>query len=366
MSFSSTVERTWRDNRLMSVLLELTYACNLDCVFCYNDTALEGKPLSFEQYVELLEDVASLGVLNVTLSGGEPLAHPRFFDIASHARRLGFVIRLKTNGHAVKEPIARRIREEIDPFMVEVSLHGATAAVHDRQTRVAGSFGRLVANVRTMKALGMRVRANSVLTRWNEHEVDGMIRLCNELDVALQIDTEVKPKDDGDLAPLALESTPEGRAHHLRVVAEWAERVAEGTSEPGREPTRQPTPAATLAARGNTASGDGDKHCGAGSNTLAIDPFGNVLPCVQWRVPVGNLHEQRLAEIWAGAAGLRDVRDTTKAVRRELEAAGYARETARFCPGAAHTHHGDPLALYPAVERRLQESGRTRVRLAVV
>jgi MoaA/NifB/PqqE/SkfB family radical SAM enzyme len=178
MSYSDTVKRTWNDNRLMSVLLELTYACNLDCAFCYNDLSLGGQRLSLAQYRELLDDLASLGVLNLSLTGGEPLAHPRFFEIAGHARNLGFVIRLKTNGHAVKGAVARRVRDEVDPFLVEVSLHGASAETHDRQTRVAGSFERLVGNIREMKSLGLRVKANSVLTRWNEHEIENLLALC--------------------------------------------------------------------------------------------------------------------------------------------------------------------------------------------
>jgi len=108
------------------------------------------------------------------------------------------VIRLKTNGHAVKEPVARRIREEIDPFLVEVSIHGASGATHDRQTRVDGSFERLVANIRTMKSLGLRVKANSVLTRWNEHEVEDMLEamgaleaMCGELACARATDAEI-------------------------------------------------------------------------------------------------------------------------------------------------------------------------------
>ena len=36
-SFGDVVKKSWRDNRLLVVLLELTYDCNYDCVFCYND-----------------------------------------------------------------------------------------------------------------------------------------------------------------------------------------------------------------------------------------------------------------------------------------------------------------------------------------
>ena len=354
MSYADTVKRTWNDNRLMSVLLELTYACNLDCTFCYNDVSLRGRRLSLAQYRELLDDLASLGVLNLSLSGGEPLAHPHFFDIAGHARGLGFVIRLKTNGHAVKGAVARRIREEVDPFLVEVSIHGAIAETHDRQTRVPGSFERLVANIRTMKSLGLRVQANSVLTRWNEHEVENLIALCDELDVPFQMDPEVKPKDDGDRSTLAIEASPEGQARYRRALEA---RVQQGVAA---------TEAASPAAERKSIMAGTDKHCGAGSNTMAVDPYGSVLPCVQWRVAVGNLHQQRVADIWAASGVLHDVRETTKAARRKLEALGDAGIESSFCPGAAHTYSGDPLALYPPAEQRMAESGRARVRLAVL
>lgn len=354
MSYSDTVKRTWNDNRLMSVLLELTYACNLDCTFCYNDLSLGGKRLSLAQYRELLDDLASLGVLNLSLTGGEPLAHPRFFEIARHARDLGFVIRLKTNGHAIKEAVARRIRDEVDPFLVEVSIHGATADTHDRQTRVPGSFARLLGNIRTMKSFGLRVKANSVLTRWNEHEVEELLTLCDDLEVVLQIDPEVKPKDDGDQSTLAIEASAEGQARYRRVLEARSKRDVAVTKDPSPAATRRTNMAGT------------DKHCGAGSNNIAIDPYGSVLPCVQWRVSVGNLHEQRVTEIWAESGMLREVRETTKAARRKLEGLGDAGLVSNFCPGAAHTYSGDPLAMYPPAEQRMATSGRARVRLTVV
>lgn len=352
MSFSNTVKRSWSENRLMSALLELTYACNLDCTFCYNDLAMGGQRLSIDQYRELLDDLASLGVLNLTLSGGEPLAHPRFFEIASYARELGFVIRIKTNGHSVREPVARRIREEIDPYMIEVSMHGATPETHDRQTRVQGSFVRLVANVRAMKSLGLRVRVNSVLTRWNENELSALLALCDELGVAVQIDPEVKPRDDGDRSPLEIEASEEGLALYRAALQSRAKRDSGDAASPSRaEPARE---AAT------------DKHCGAGSSTLAVDPYGRVYPCVQWRVSVGDLHEQRLEEIWLGSEVLGEVRETSKAVGRRLAELGTADEMSGFCPGAAHVYSGDPLSLYPTAKSRMSGSGRARIRLTVL
>ena len=72
MDFADVVRRVRKENILFSVLVELTYRCNLDCFFCYNDTSLTGEPLSRDQYFRLFEELAELGVLHLTLSGGEP------------------------------------------------------------------------------------------------------------------------------------------------------------------------------------------------------------------------------------------------------------------------------------------------------
>src|SRR5262249_47912400 len=151
------------DNHLFSVLLELTYRCNLDCFFCYNDLGQVGRPLSREAYFQLFEDLAALQVMNLTLSGGEPLAHPDFLALGRRARELGFVVRIKSSGHPLRGELLRRVKEEVAPFIVEVSLHGATAATHDRQTRVSGSFERLLANLGEMAAEGLRVKVNTTL-----------------------------------------------------------------------------------------------------------------------------------------------------------------------------------------------------------
>lgn len=331
MSFSEVVAGAWEENRLMSVLVELTYRCNLDCVFCYNDLSLRGTPLTYAQYDALLCDLAAMNVLNLVLTGGEPLAHPDFFRIGARARELGFVVRVKTNGHAVHGELARRLRDEVAPFVVEVSLHGATAETHDRQTRVAGSFDRLLANVRELLGLGLRVKMNSTLTRWNEHEVESMYAIADEFKVALRFDLQVTPRDDGDRSPLALAATADG----IRNLMEVGRRRAERDSPAAAPAKANATPATT-------------KYCGAGSSGIAIDPFGNVYPCVQWRRPSGNLHERRLPEIWSD--GFDEVRDATTAAKDVIAAHPRGRLLS-FCPGLASTLTGSPLRVPEEMER---------------
>ncbi len=337
MEFRNSIHRTWNDNHLYSVMFELTYACNLDCSFCYNDLDAQGTPLTLEQYFHALEDLAAMNVMELTLTGGEPLAHPQFFQIGAKAKELGFVVRIKSNGHALREDMVQRIQKEIDPFMIEVSLHGATADTHDRQTRVPGSFARLIANIKTMTRLGMRLRVNSTMTRWNVDELEEMHTLCDSLGVTLRMDPDVKPRDNGDQDPLDLLVNEAGlkKLEALRQKRSQAMSALDEQTPQQIEPTK------------NVSS---DKHCGAGSNGLCIDPFGNVLPCVQWRHSVGSLHDRRIAEIWNFSDELIAVRETTKRVKQVVSSALSPQKAASFCPGAAILHGGSPFYLYQEAE----------------
>jgi len=341
VSLSRALATTWRENLLFSVLLELTYRCNLDCFFCYNDLNLPGKPLSRDDYLRLLADLRDLEVMNLSLSGGEPLAHPDFLLLGAKARELGFVVRIKSNGHALRGELARRVRDEIDPFLIEVSLHGATRETHDRQTRMPGSFDRLLANLREVLGLGLRVKLNSTLTAWNEEEIEGMFALADELGVPLQVDPDVTPRDDGNRGPLEVSPTREGVLRLFRLQFERGRKAAAGA----------PAEVARGADDG-TLPAPVHKHCGAGSSGLAVDPFGNVYPCVQWRRPVGNLHSQGIKEIWRSSAGLAEVRGLTVEVKQRLGEEGPGSSLFNFCPGAADIHTGSPLALYPAAIQR--------------
>ncbi|MCP4895659.1 MAG: radical SAM protein [bacterium] len=340
-SYGEVVAATREKNTLFSVLIELTYHCNLDCFFCYNDTNLRGKPLQLEQYFGLLTDLSEMQVMHLILTGGEPLAHPHVLEIGEKARQLGFAIRIKTNGHALHGALLDQVTKRIDPLCIEVSLHGASAATHDRQTRVAGSFERLVANLKSLAAQGVKTKINATLTAWNEHQIDSMFALADSFSIPIQFDFEVTPRDDGDTQPQEIRASQSGIEQLLR---RQRQRAARNAAEP------------PVMREGDQAS-DGPsltRHCGAGCSTVAIDPFGAVYPCVQWRRPIGNLHEQSIEEIWHRSANLETIRSINSQVRGKMGQLGDNARLTAFCPGLAEQQTGSPLNLYPGAEERLE------------
>ncbi len=340
MSYADVIENAWNKNVLLVVLFELTYDCNYDCVFCYNDRSLAGRKLELDEYLRVLDELAALGVLNVVLSGGEPMVHPHFFDIGAAAKERGFVVRVKTNGHLLRGEALERMMTDVEPLAVEVSLHGATAATHERQTRVPGSFERLVDNLREARDAGLRVRINSTLTRFNEGELDAMFALAAALGFPLTVDPDVTPRDDGDRSPLALAASDDA----LRALA--GRGLVPGVHHEACD-TRT------------------DKHCGAGSSALCIDPVGNVYPCVQWRRAAGNVRDGALSALWRSSPVLAEVRALTVDVKRMVQSHD-AGAFMGFCPGTAESLGGDPLAPYLNARRRSDAALVVRGKLRVL
>lgn len=101
-----------------------------------------------------------------------------------------------------------------------------------------------------------------------------------------------------------------------------------------------------------TAEVADSKHCGAGSATVTVDPFGNVYPCVQWRRRVGNLHEQSIQAIWRQSRELAEVRRLAVEVKQAVSQHGPL--GFGFCPGLAEQETGDSAGLYPAARRLLE------------
>ena len=343
MTYAEVIKKARDDNRLVSVLVELTYRCNLDCYFCYNDLGFKSQPMPTETYFRFFEDLRDMQVMTLVLTGGEPLTHPDFFAMGRKARELGFVIRLKSNGHSLRGKMIRRIRQEVDPYIIEISLHGACAETHDRQTRVPGSFDRLMANLRELRDLGMRIKLNCTLTRWNETEVEEIFQLADQLGIRLQISPEVTPRDNGDRDVLSLSPSITGIRQVFRLRASRAR-----TTE-----TDKVQVAVGREADEGLVTPD-EKYCGAGSSGIAVDPFGNVYPCVQWRRPVGNLQDQSIKEIWSQPERFSDVRNELVEAKKLVNSYGSKGHLLGFCPGLAVELSGSPTCIYPEAEQRMQ------------
>jgi MoaA/NifB/PqqE/SkfB family radical SAM enzyme len=106
----------------------------------------------------------------------------------------------------------------------------------------------------------------------------------------------------------------------------------------------------------------GGTNCGLGRTTIAVDPEGNVFPCLQWRrAPLGNVRETPLRAMWAGSEERLAAAAVARAANDRMVEAGPALASFPFCPALALQRTGDPLR--PDASHLEQAEAAERVRL---
>ncbi len=154
------------------VVWNITSACNLKCVHCYNNSGstVNTNESTTEQAKAILNDMAGFGVPSVLFSGGEPLMRADLFELIDHAVAAGLRTVISTNGTLITAERARRIQQAGVTY-VGVSLDGI-GPVNDRFRGVEGAFDRAVAGIRHCMDAGVRVGLRLTLTQRNVQDLE--------------------------------------------------------------------------------------------------------------------------------------------------------------------------------------------------
>lgn len=127
-----------------------------------------GFPVTREEIFSMLEEKRKEGFGHVTLTGGEPTLYPKFWEVAAFAKKIGYRVFVITNGSALGNPeYAEKLLPNIDELCL--SIHGPNLDVHDKITRVKGSFDKMLSAIDQVSVYGKLkfVMVNHVVTRLN-------------------------------------------------------------------------------------------------------------------------------------------------------------------------------------------------------
>jgi PqqA peptide cyclase len=163
------------------LLAELTYGCPLHCPYCSNPLELAAyrDELTTSEWRRVLTEARDLGVLQLHLSGGEPLLRRDLAEIVRCAAELGLYTNLITSALGLTRRRAEQLRDAgLDH--VQISVQADESATSDR---IAGtpSFERKLVAARMVKELGWPLTLNVVLHRHNIDRIAGILALAEEL-----------------------------------------------------------------------------------------------------------------------------------------------------------------------------------------
>jgi AdoMet-dependent heme synthase len=295
----------------LSVQIELTYRCNLSCYYCYQKHFEKKADLPFAFWTDVLNQLSSAGSFYLTFTGGEPFVRDDFIDIVRKARAMDFAVSIISNGTLIDDKKAGALAD-LGLMDIGISIHSSDKTKHDEMTGVPGSFNKALAAIRALKSAGINVLIKHTVSAKNFGEYQDLKKMADNEGFLLEADSLVSPMEQGIQSPWALSQAQQ---------KEFLDEM-----ETGAAPQNSETVEAQL-------------HCDAGRSVCGITPTGDVVPCVQLPITLGNLGTQRFSDIWQGRKA-EEFRYDEKRILAECVSCGVNAQCSR-CHGMALLETGE-------------------------
>ena len=169
--------------RPSTLIAELSYQCPLHCPYCSNPTDIGAEryhhELETEHWIRAFQQARGLGVLQLALTGGEPMLRRDLVELCAGARDAGLYSSLITAGTLFTRDRAEALKAAgLDH--VQISIQSPDPEENDR---IAGnrSFEKKIAAARLARELDFPLTINCVLHRQNLDRIEEVLDLALDL-----------------------------------------------------------------------------------------------------------------------------------------------------------------------------------------
>ncbi len=344
------------------VVWNITRACNLKCVHCYNDSGV-GKncnDVTTDQAKAVLDDLRQFSVPSVLFSGGEPLLRPDLFDLVQYASQTGLRTVISTNGTLITADVAKIIKD-CGVSYVGISLDGI-GQINDTFRGVNGAFNKAVRGIRNCVDTGVRVGLRLTLTKRNVQDLESLFDFFEAETIERACFYHLVPSGRG--AGIASEDLTHsesraaidtiltrtrqfkeaGRKTDILTVDNHVDGVYLYLKLLEENPSRAEKVWKLL-----TWNGGGMYSSGVGIG--CIDFNGKVHPDqFWWHYDLGDIHERPFSKIWTDPNEplLKGLRDRTAYIKGRCRLCKFFDACGGSLRVRADLHFGDPWAPEPA------------------
>ena len=274
--------------------IELTTACVVKCLHCYNfwrSAECPTKTLKLSEIKTIIGKLSDAQVFDVVITGGEPLlAFDSLVDCIREAKKAGMSVYLNSNLVLLTKERAR-VLKSLGISYILTSIMGPNSAIHDEIAQRAGAFEKSVANIKLAQDEGIKIVANMVVSKINRGHVKDVGRLVHSLGVRKFTATKAGcPGNCSDFS--SMELTLGEFRQYLKDLQEIGEELGlsidalEGYPLCGVKDL-------------NLHHWTAGRKCLAGVTSITVASDGSVRPCSHLDVSYGNLLEEDIEKIWA-------------------------------------------------------------------
>jgi radical SAM protein with 4Fe4S-binding SPASM domain len=375
------VKRPFVPGAPFQIVWNITKACNMQCVHCYESAGKRGKnELPSKDVINGLDRMAKSGVTSIAFSGGEPTIHPHILDFIKHTENNGMCAAMATNGYTLADKGKSQKFIDAGLEFIQISLDGTSSKTHDSFRRVNGAWERAVSAVENFVDAGIFVEVATTVTEYNIDEIPEMIDFVRDLDVnwfmlynfiptgngTEIVDMDLSPKDRSELLEAAYVENKKGEMQILSTAPQYAP-VAESmvSKDSAMIPTHFYNPEYTNPALMQLAEFIGG--CGAGRFYMSIEPNGDIYPCVFFphkeEVKLGNLMDNNFGDIWMNNNVLHQLRD--KEILEGQCGECNSRHICGGCRARAYNYFDDILAPDPGCINNQKEWKTLKDRISI-
>lgn len=307
---SSVVMRTPR-----TLDIEITSRCNLRCRYCYffSNPAVDYHDLNTHEWLKFFTELGSLGVMNVSLVGGEPFIREDLAELLDgivHNRMRFSVI---SNGSLIEDKIAAFIVRTGRCDFVQISIDGSCSKIHD-SCRGNGSFDGAIRGIRILQRHKVNVVARVTIHRNNVNDLENIAYLLlKDLNLpafstnsAGYIGSCCLNADD---LLLTTQERQVAMATLLRLAKKYDGRISAEAGPLAEGRTWRRMEDARLQGAPAFSNGGRLTGCGCPVSMIVVRADGTIVPCTMLaHVELGRINRDDLAEIWRSSPALDQLR----------------------------------------------------------
>ncbi len=294
-----------RTVRPILAVWEITLACDLACGHC-GSRAGKARPeeLTTAECLDIVDQLAELGVIEVVLIGGEAYLREDWCEIIAKIAACGMEPLITTGGRGMTAERARAAKAA-GLVSASVSIDGLEAT-HDLQRAVKGSFASALEAMRHLQEAGVPVSANTQINRLSQHELPAILETIIAHGAhSWQIQITVPMGRAADRPEWILQ--PYDLLGLFPMLEQLATRCREADVLlwPGNN-VGYFGPYETIL-RGTLPRGH-HVGCGAGMSGIGIEADGTIKGCPSMATKTwgsGNVRDARLVEIWERSLPMR-------------------------------------------------------------
>lgn len=318
------------NHTVASVMFELTYNCSEKCIHCYNPGATRNDEessergnraeLSVSDYKRMIDELCELGLVHVTLTGGDPFSKNGIWEIIDYLYQKELAFDIYTNGQNVFDKVEKLARYY--PHVVGLSIYSGIANDHDMITRVKGSLNKSLQLLEKLAEYSIITNIKCCIMQPNLHSYYTVKDLADKYGAAVQYEVNITDSNDGDICARSLRLTEE----QLSVVLQDRNiSLFVGEGSRGYDIKQR-----NMDVRG----------CGAGDYSFCITPEGNLQPCCAFPMVLGNLKNQSVSDCISNNTILDEWKSCTLRDYEECGTHDYC-PCCNLCSGQGYIEHGD-------------------------